>query len=213
MLRLPAATIFIIALSAIVTSARAQPVGLTSDTLRKVVDLGMQTVVIARNQDGGATIPPEFARTSRACPPFCITPLIAAKGVETVAELELVDFLDRSVARSQGLLIDTRLPEWFQKSALPGAINMPFTALDPENPYRGAILEALGAAPAEDGWDFTLAQDLLIYSNGPWCDQASRAVEGLLSSGYPAAKIRYYRGGMQDWVMLGLTTIAPPATN
>lgn len=33
------------------------------------------------------------------------------------------------------------------------------------------------------------------------------AVKALLSYGYPAAKIKYFRGGMQNWKALGLTTI------
>jgi hypothetical protein len=27
--------------------------------------------------------------------------------------------------------------------------------------------------------------------------------------GYPANKIKWYRGGMQDWEILGLTTVKP----
>jgi hypothetical protein len=29
----------------------------------------------------------------------------------------------------------------------------------------------------------------------------------MLREGYPAARIRYYRGGMQAWKSLGLTTV------
>jgi hypothetical protein len=28
--------------------------------------------------------------------------------------------------------------------------------------------------------------------------------------GYPAHKLKWYRGGMQAWMMLGLTTVPPP---
>ncbi|HAN33488.1 MAG TPA: sulfurtransferase, partial [Gammaproteobacteria bacterium] len=28
----------------------------------------------------------------------------------------------------------------------------------------------------------------------------------LLTMGYPQSKIKYYRGGMNDWKLLGLTT-------
>jgi len=31
----------------------------------------------------------------------------------------------------------------------------------------------------------------------------------LLKIGYPAKKMRYYRGGMQDWMILGLTVVVP----
>jgi rhodanese-related sulfurtransferase len=34
-------------------------------------------------------------------------------------------------------------------------------------------------------------------------------IKGLLKIGYPAHKILWYRGGMQDWESLGLTTLKP----
>ena len=43
----------------------------------------------------------------------------------------------------------------------------------------------------------------------PAGDQSSRAIQALLSLGYPAAKLKYYRGGMQAWKLLGLTTVVP----
>lgn len=194
-------------------AAGAEPVGLTPDILRKEIRLGSQTIVIERNPDNGATIDPEFSRTSRPCPPFCIAPMTVAPGVETLGELELIAFLETRVARGQGILIDSRLPDFYAKGALPGAVNVPFTALDPANPYRDAILEALGAVRGASGWNFTGAQELALYCNGPWCEQSPRAIRHLLDAGYPADKLHYYRGGMQDWLSLGLTTVLPPATN
>jgi rhodanese-related sulfurtransferase len=193
--------------------AAAEPVGLTPDVLRKEIVIAGQTIVIGRNQDNAATLPAEFARTSRPCPPFCIAPMTVAPGVETLGELELVAFLETTVARGRGVLIDSRLPEFYVKGAIPGAVNVPFTALDPANPYRDAILEALGAVRQASGWDFSGAQELAMYCNGPWCEQSPRAIRHLLDAGYPAAKLRYYRGGMQDWLSLGLTTVLPPGTN
>jgi hypothetical protein len=32
---------------------------------------------------------------------------------------------------------------------------------------------------------------------------------GLLRFGYPAEKIKWYRGGMQNWANMGFTTIKP----
>jgi hypothetical protein len=31
----------------------------------------------------------------------------------------------------------------------------------------------------------------------------------LLAMGYPAHKLKWYRGGIQEWKQLGLTTVAP----
>ena len=109
-----------------VAVAQAQPVGLTDNVLRKEINLGGQMVVIERNQDTTATIPQDFARTSRACPPFCITPMAAAPGVPTLGELELIAFLEDKVAKGQGVLMDSRLPEFYLKGAVPGAVNVPW---------------------------------------------------------------------------------------
>lgn len=205
--------VFVLLAGVVAGPAMAEPVGITAGVLRKEIRIGPQTIVIERNQDQNAVIAPEFARTSRACPPFCVAPMQVAPGVETLGELEVIAFLEQHVARGTGVLIDSRLPDFYHKGAIPGAVNVPFTALDPTNPYRDAILEALGAVRAAGRWDFGGAQDLALYCNGPWCEQSPRAIRHLLDAGYPAEKLHYYRGGMQDWLMLGLSTVLPPATN
>lgn len=194
-------------------AAMAQVVQITPDLAQKEIRIGSQAIVIGRNQDNSATISQDFAKTSRPCPPFCIAPMTVAPGVQTLGELEVIEFLETHVASGRGILIDSRLPEFYQKGAIPGAVNVPFTTLDPENPYLEQILLALGAVKQASGWDFAQAQHLALYCNGPWCDQSPRAIRNLLGAGYPAAKLHYYRGGMQDWHALGLTVTIPPATN
>jgi hypothetical protein len=46
----------------------------------------------------------------------------------------------------------------------------------------------------------------VIFSNGIWDAQATKAIENLISLGYPEEHLKYYRGGMQNWYILGLTT-------
>lgn len=193
--------------------AWADQVRITETMASKEIRIGNQTIVIARNQDVNATIAQDFAKTSRPCPPFCIAPMSAGPGVETLGELEVIAFLETEVASGKGILMDSRLPEFYQKGAIPGAVNVPFTTLDPANPYLEPILEALGAVRQGSGWDFAQAQSLALYCNGPWCEQSPRAIRNLLDVGYPAAKLKYYRGGMQNWQSLGLTVVEPPATN
>jgi rhodanese-related sulfurtransferase len=206
-LLLGAFSIFVITNS----QALAQEVRITPDTSSYTIELNGQTITIGRVQDAGNTIAPEFQKTSRPCPPFCIHPMSAGDGVQTVGELEVIDFLEKKVAAGSGLLIDSRVPEWFVKGTIPGAVNVPFTTLEPTNPYRDQILQALGATRAGTGWDFSRAYDLTMFCNGPWCDQSPRAIRNLLDAGYPAEKINYYRGGMQVWLSLGLTVQAPNA--
>lgn len=198
-----------LALLTLAMPATAQDVKITPDTASRSIVLNGQELVIERIQDTSHRIAPDFAKTSRPCPPFCIHPISAAPGVETVGEIEVMDFLENSVARGQGLLIDSRVPAWYQKGTIPGAVNVPFSTLEATNPYRDEILKALGARPLGNGWDFSKALELTMFCNGPWCDQSPRAIRNLTGAGYPAEKIKYYRGGMQLWMLLGLTVRHP----
>ncbi len=175
------------------------------------MDIEGKRIRIQRIQDTSNRLDNSFAKTSRPCPPFCIHPMQAAIGVETVGELELLDFLVKKVRTNRGLLIDARLQEWFQRGTIPGAINIPWTILaaGPDNPFTAKMLRALDAVEENGEWDFRRALDLLLFCNGPWCDQSPRAINNLISLGYPPEKLYYYRGGMQVWQLLGLTTIVP----
>ena len=94
------------------------------------------------------------------------------------------------MVNNTGLLIDVRLPDWFNKGAIPGAVNVPFATLNAENPYQADILRALGATPTDDGFDFSNALTLMIYGNGPWDAQGTHAVQALIAAGYPPALIQ-----------------------
>ncbi len=204
MLRVPT---LLAAIAASVSIASAQDVRITPDDLNFTVSVNGSPIVYQRNQDQSAVIQEGFAKTSRQCPPFCVHAMSAGEGVETVGELELIKFMETHVATGQGLLIDSRIPDWYQKGTIPGAINIPFSVMSPDNKYRVEILKALGGKVAGGAWNFDDAKDLLLFCNGPWCDQSPRAISDLLKAGYPAEKIRYYRGGMQLWLMLGFNTV------
>jgi len=208
-----------------------------SETLTHVdVKHDGKTVRVERIQDQENSLTGGFAKTSRKCPPFCIHPIQAAPGVTTVGELELLDFIKQHVERGTGLLIDARTEEWHTKGTIPGSINIPFTQLsrDSSHPEFIATVQKLGVKQRTPGgldkamfslkklfgskalesslnWDFTQAKELLLWCNGPWCDQSPRAMRGLLKIGYPVEKLRYYRGGMQLWLIHGLTVVVPGA--
>lgn len=187
----------------------AQDVRISETQAQSTFSVGARDFTISRNQDVDAALTGEFAKTSRPCPDFCIQPMITASGVRPIGELELLDFLETDVAGATGLLLDARLPDWFAKGSIPAAVNVPFAALDPQNPYQNDILRALGAELRGDILDFENAQSLVIYDNGVWDAQATRAITNLIAAGYPAGKIQNYRGGLEDWVHLGLTTTLP----
>jgi rhodanese-related sulfurtransferase len=186
--------------------AAAQEVRITEDTLRIEFAVNGQTHVIERGQDTAATVTGEYARTARQCPPFCITKMGAGRGVALSGELEVIDFLVKKVATGEGILMDTRMPEGFAAGTIPGAVNVPFVTLSSDNPYRNDILAALGARPVGgDTFDFADVMELTLFADGPWSDQAARAIAFLREAGYPADRLHYYRGGMQDWHMFGLS--------
>jgi rhodanese-related sulfurtransferase len=168
---------------------------------------------ISRNQNQKNTVNRDFAWTSRKCPPFCIQPAVVAPGVETIAELEVLAYLARINAGDESILvIDSRTPDWVKKGTIPGAVNIPWTAL---NPARGAdpisigeiMVEKFGVKELEGLWDYSSAKTLVLFCNGMWCGQSPNNILNLLKFGYPADKIKWYRGGMQDWEILGLSTV------
>lgn len=78
----------------LVGPGEAQEVRLTEDRARVTFLFNGSEVTIGRIQDQSHQLSGEFARTSRACPPFCITPMVVAPGVQTLGELEVLAFLE-----------------------------------------------------------------------------------------------------------------------
>jgi len=183
------------------------PVGLTAETPTVTVSHQGKEITIKRIQDTDHRLIDDFAKTSRPCPPFCIHPMSAAPGVETVGELELIDFVKNQVKQGKGLLVDARMPKFFNSETIPGAINIPFVLFTGENADK--VISLLGVTEKDGKKDFSKAKELTLFCNGPWCDQSPRAIKALLKAGYPARKLKYYRGGMQLWKIFSLTTVLP----
>jgi rhodanese-related sulfurtransferase len=165
---------------------------------------------IERNQNQDNKLVNSFSKTSRKCPPFCIQPTKVAPGVDTVSEIDLLYFLMTRVKDKTGLLIDARVESFYEKGTIPGSVNIPFTTFtkDVTDPALAAALKQIGVKESGLGdWDFTNAKPLILWCNGPWCGQSPRAIKGLLALGYPPSLLYYYRGGMQMWQILGLTTV------
>ena len=170
-----------------------------------------KNVRIERVQDTEHRLNNSFAKTSRTCPPFCIQPIEILDDVKTVAELEVLHFLDNEVKTGEGLLIDSRMPEWHIKGTIPGAVNIPFTILSKglDSKHIIKIIELLGATQQSGKWDFSRVRSLMLFCNGPWCAQSAQAIRNLAKLGYPEDKMLWYRGGMQAWQQVGLTVSKP----
>jgi rhodanese-related sulfurtransferase len=195
-------------------SADDKPVGITPKMMDAEVVHNGKKVKISRNKNNKNTVNPSFAKTSRPCPPFCIQPSTLAPGVETIGETEVIGYLQKIAAGDNTILVvDSRTPDWVKKGTIPGSVNIPWTSL---NPSKGADPISIGeimqnqfnVKESEGLWDFEDAKTLVMFCNGMWCGQSPNNIKNLLKFGYPAHKIKWYRGGMQDWEILGLSTIA-----
>ena len=174
---------------------------------------GGQKITIMRNQDTKNTVNPAFAKTSRECAPFCIQPSRLAPGVETIGEAEVIEYAKQMSDGDETIvLVDSRTPDWVGRGTIPSAMNVPWTKL---NPAKGAdpisiaeIMEGVfNVQSNEELMDFSESRTAVMFCNGMWCGQSPNNIKNLLKFGYPAHKIKWYRGGMQDWEILGLTTV------
>ncbi len=197
--------------SATISAEESKPVGITPD----ISEVQVGDHVIKRNPDNENVVKPAFAKTSRACPPFCIQPSTLAPGVETIGEVEMIDYAKRmSEGDDSIVIIDSRTPDWVERGTIPGAINVPWTEL---NPAKGAdpisiaeiMQDVYNVSESEGLFDFSDCKTAVMFCNGMWCGQSPNNIKNLIKFGYPAHKIKWYRGGMQDWEILGLTTVEP----
>ena len=208
-------------------------VGISEDIKSVEFTRDGEKFTIIRNQDTRNTVTPAFALTSRPCPPFCIQPMVVAPGVETIAELEVIDFITRMAAGDDSILvIDSRTPDWVARGTIPGAVNSPWSEISPQSgattesiikiltgKFAAALAEgadeisvdeALVEGTTSEVFDYTNAKTLVLFCNGMWCGQSPSNIRILLKFGYPAEKLKWYRGGIQDWEILGLSTVKPP---
>lgn len=118
-----------------------------------------------------------------------IRPIQLAPGVRTVGEVEVVAHIEAGLP-----LVDSRLPEYYAAGTIPSAVSIPHTATT--------------ARIAE--FDADLAT--VLFCNGPQCAATPDAIEQLLAAGRAPEQLLYYRGGIHDWVTLGLPTARPDRT-
>lgn len=114
-----------------------------------------------------------------------LQPMQLADGVPTVGELEVIDHLEAGRP-----VIDSRTPDLYATTTLPGARNIPHT-------------EATGRRDELESDTPTI-----FFCNGPQCGQSPTAIRALLDAGHPPELISYYRGGLHDWMTLGLPTVS-----
>lgn len=138
-----------------------------------------------------------------------ISPIKISANIQTVGELEVIDFIKKSQKNDNLLLVDARTPAWFNMMTIPTSTNISFKLFDPKHIEFEDTLETLGVEYEDGEFDFSDAKTLTIFCNGSWCLQSLLAIKNLKKIGYPENKLLWYRGGMYSWKMLNLTTIQP----
>ena len=183
----------------------AGDVKITEDLKSVVIQEGDSSITIERIKDTKHRLTSNFSKTSRECPPFCVQPMHIGD-VETIGELELLKYIqDMQKDDADMLLIDARTRDWSKEGSIPTSTNLPFTMLKKNSKYLKKILSLLGAKNINGKWNFDKVPTMIIFSNGIWDAQATKAIKSLVELGCPEDKILYYRGGMQNWNILGLT--------
>ena len=112
-----------------------------------------------------------------------LQPLQPVSGIPTIGELELV-----ALVADGALLVDTRVADSRGGLTIPGAVNI----------AHDQILERRGELNG-DGVS-------ILFCNGPQCPQTPDALQALKQAGHPLDRLAYYRGGLHDWVTLGMPT-------
>lgn len=165
-------------------------------------------VEVKRNQNPENRISELYSTTFRGMPqpmhPF------EPYDVETIAEREFVQYMIASQTDKNIMIVDTRTEGWHYRLTIPGSVNVPYTVMD-EPESAADALEEFGAVRDGDQWNFTAAKTLAMFCNGYWCGQTPSMIRAMLAAGYPESKMKYYRGGMQAWTSLGLTTVGDAA--
>ena len=116
-----------------------------------------------------------------------ITPMHLAPGVRTVGEQEVMAHIQAGLP-----LVDCRLQRYVDEGTLPTARSVPHTE---QRERVGEIDREL---------------DTVLFCNGPQCAATPDSIRILLEAGHPPERLMFYRGGIHDWVTLGLPLVPAP---
>ena len=140
-----------------------------------------------------------------------IAPIKYSDKVETFGEVEVLDFIEKAKTDKNMMLVDSRTENWFYHETIPSAVNIPYIYMK-QSQYPDEFeeyVEMLGVKKVNGKYDFSNAKTILMFCNGAWCGQSPESLKELIAIGYPEEKLKWYRGGMQSWLSLGLTTVKP----
>jgi rhodanese-related sulfurtransferase len=181
----------------------------------KCLDIPISNDYIWEGSYASKEIPKEckamFVTTAGQIQPISIHPK-----VETYGEMEVMHFFKQMQKDDSLLIVDTRTDVWFEYRSIPGAVNVPHHDIsegkdEPESLKRA--LNILGVQVNKGDYDFSHAKTAVLFCNGSWCSQSPNMIKNLIALGYPAEKLKWYRGGMHDWLNLSMTSTTHQKVN
>lgn len=187
---------------------KKKPVFLEPGVLATTIVVDGKPFAVGRNQDRKNLMPKIYQKTGRGI----IKPMHPFKPhpVETIGELEMIGYMKRiSAGDKSTIVVDARAPIWLNLTGtLPGAVHVSYKQFLDKKEALDILQDEFGVRLRPNGTlDFSRAKTLAIYCNGNWCKMSPTLIRELLKYNYPAEKIKYYRGGMQAWTLLGLPTV------
>ncbi len=140
-----------------------------------------------------------------------LLPISLDEDIETYGELEVLAFMKQMQnGDKKKVIIDGRKESWYEYRTIPGAVNMPFHHFkDRENfefEFEDHLVELNVVIHKDESLDFDNAKEIVIFCNGPWCSQSVAMIRALEDIGYPLENIKWYRGGLQNWLSAGMTS-------
>lgn len=173
------------------------------------MDVHISNDVFWKTKYAGNKVPKACKSTFVTSVGKVIWPMQIHKDIETYGEIEVLAFIKKMQDDNTMLFIDARGEEWYEYRTIPGAINIHYVyIMKPkvfEEEYKEALAQ-LGVIGTKKPLDFSGSKTILLFGNGAWCSQSPTMVKALLALGYPPEKIRWYRGGMDGWLGLSMTT-------
>jgi rhodanese-related sulfurtransferase len=175
---------------------------------KKCAQVGVTVESVLGGDLAGRNIPKECTKT------FITTlgvvqPIKIDKEIETVGELEVLNFIQLLDFEPESyLLLDARSNKWYKEMTIPHAVNIPKAtiAYDDFNHDYDKNLKLLNIKKDKNGnLSFKEAKEVIVFCNSAWCTQSAKAIKELIKLGYPKKRLKWYRGGLQDWVALGFT--------
>lgn len=170
---------------------------------------------------------------SDSCPPFCLQPMQLDIPVETVGEHEIIDFMLHKLRDDSGVLVDVRSRQEYETATIPGSVNFFIQDIQKGSGDEkfDAMLKSFGAKKREnvsgftrfletiglkdnskvtDTWDFSEAKELVVWTNSSINKISVDSIKLLHEAGYPASKLKWYRGGLASWQYWGFNTYSKP---